>query len=208
MPTPPRGTEWFRGSDYGYAIDEDHFLTRVAVLLVGVGTVGLLIRVTLRAGRYSAWALLAGVTCLVVVAAMTWTMTRFGYRHLVLAVDRTGITLGPGLWAYLCRRDSGEFIAWRQVSQVDLFRLDYAAELHRHSLARHHVRVTTGDGQQTDRAMPASSDVGALERALGAFAPCLLVEGQLRVADQVKPTSADGGLVIEPPVVRPVDPQP
>jgi hypothetical protein len=207
MPTPPRGTEWFRGPDYGYAIDEDHFLTRVAVLLIGVGAISLLIRVTLHAGRYSAWGLLAGVTCLVIVAATTWTMTRFGYRHLVLAVDRTGITLGPGLWAYLCRRDGGEFIAWRQISQVHLFRLDYAAELHRHSLARHHVRVTTGDGQQTERAMPSSADVAALERALGAFAPRLVVEGRLRVADQVTPTDPDGGLDIEPPVVRPIDPQ-
>ncbi|HEX2808969.1 MAG TPA: hypothetical protein VHN80_22615, partial [Kineosporiaceae bacterium] len=166
MPTPPRATEWFRGPGYAYAVDEDHFLSRIAVLVLGVAAISRLIRLMVYDGRYSAWSLVAGVTCLVVAATTIWIMTRFGHRHLVLAVDRSGIALGPGLSAYLRRLDIREFIAWPQISQVHLFRLDYAAEMHRYPLARHHVRITTIDGRQTERAMPSFAGFAALERAL------------------------------------------
>ncbi|HEX2806312.1 MAG TPA: hypothetical protein VHN80_09095 [Kineosporiaceae bacterium] len=192
MPTSPRACEWFRGPQFGYCVEEDYFLSRITVLVAGVAAGASLVRTAASSGWSSTGALVAGAGCLVIAAATIWSVTRFGRRHLVLGLDSTGITFGPGLWAYLRRREVRDFVAWRQVTQVRLFTLDYACEPQSYSLIRSHLRITTEDGRQIERALPPSVDIVAFGRALREFAP------QLLTTDQPSETRT----VIDPPTDR------
>jgi hypothetical protein len=105
MPTSPRGFEWFRGPEFGYAVEQNHRLVRITVMVIGAAAIVWLVKVPMVKGRSPTWALTAGIACLVIAAAITWSVSRFGRRHLILAVDSAGITLGAGLWPYVRRQD-------------------------------------------------------------------------------------------------------
>jgi hypothetical protein len=171
MPVSPRAAEWFRGSELGFVIEEDHFASRIAVLFAGATVITMLVRGAMSLGWSSPWSLFAGSICIMIAAATIWSSIRFGTRHLVLTVDRAGITFGPGLWAYLRRRDVRDFTPWRRISKVRLYTLDYAPEPDSYSLLRCHLQVTNRDGYQIERGLPPSVDLAAVERALRQFAP-------------------------------------
>jgi hypothetical protein len=171
MPVSPRAAEWFRGSELGLVIEEDHFASRIAVFFAGATLITMLVRVAMSLGWSSPWSLLAGAICIMIAAATIWSMIRFGRRHLIMTVDRAGITFGPGLWAYLRRRDVRDFTPWRRISKVRLYTLDYAPEPDSYSLIRCHVQITDRDGYQIERGLPPSVDLAAVERALRQFAP-------------------------------------
>jgi hypothetical protein len=179
MCTSPRVPDGFRGPRLGCAVEEGHFLTRIAMIIAAATVICMLARVAASPGWSSVLRLADGATCLMILAAAVWTVSRLGHRHLVLAVDRAGVTLGPGLWAYLRHHDRCDVVAWRQIRQVELFTLDYSAEPHNYSLIRLHVRVSCRDGRQAERALPVDADGAALEQALRAWAPRLLVDGQV-----------------------------
>lgn len=171
MPVSPRASEWFRGPELGLVVEEDHFLSRMAVLLAGAMAITVLVRGATALGWSSPGGLLAGTACIFIAAATVWGMTRFGSRHLVLIVDGAGITFGPGLWAYLRRLSVRDFTPWHRIGSVRFFTLDYASEPEGHSLIRAHLQITDRDGHEIERALPPSVDLSAVERALRQFTP-------------------------------------
>ena len=168
---PVSGTAAGRAGNHRlrFVVVEDHSLTRIAVLVLGGGVSAILARLADGLGWLSMWGAGVGVLCVATIAATGWIVIVLGRgRHLVVAVDATGISVGPRWVAYL-RGEPPRQLPWRQVGQVEVFAQDYGTSYR--SMVRHHVRVTTGDGRQFERALPASADVAALERVLGRVAP-------------------------------------
>lgn len=155
-----------------FVVVDDPSSTRIAVFLVGVSVTVLLARLADRLGWPSTRS--AGVALLCVVAIVTTGRILAALRRtqaLVVAVDATGISVGPG-WAAHFRGDCVRRLSWDHVVQVELFPQDYGPRYR--AQVRHHLRVTTDDGRPIERALPAQADVAALARVLDRVAPGVL----------------------------------
>lgn len=165
----------------GCVVEEDHFLTRMGILLLSASGLSCLIALALSSRAWVA-RLIIVVGCLAVVIVAAWTMIRCGRRHLVLAVDQVGVHFGPGLWEFIAGHEVDTLVTWDQIREVGMSAVDYSAEPHVYSLIRNHLWILHRDGRRIERALPAGANVTAVVRAVRASGVRLIVEGRLQSA--------------------------